>query len=171
MADPSFPDYRSLYLQAEERRCQEAEGRRQEAEGRRQEAERRRQAEEREKREAEGRRQAEEREKREAEGRRQAEEREKREAEGRRQAEDTQSTDHFHGAHSALPCPSLPIAESRFTISLNNRENTSSHRKILPDSIGTLDRLPKTALRGLQVRLSISSAGAGRGTTSIFVCG
>ncbi|CAG7993032.1 unnamed protein product [Penicillium nalgiovense] len=47
MADPSFPDYKTLYLQAEERRKQEAEGRRQ--------------AEEREKQEAEGRRQAEER--------------------------------------------------------------------------------------------------------------
>ncbi|OQD74458.1 hypothetical protein PENANT_c175G04444 [Penicillium antarcticum] len=54
MADTSLPDYKTLYLQAEERRKQEAEGRRQ--------------AEEREKREAEGRRQAEERE-------RQAEER------------------------------------------------------------------------------------------------
>ncbi|KAJ9477310.1 hypothetical protein VN97_g13206, partial [Penicillium thymicola] len=29
MADPSFPDYKTLYLQAEERRKQEAEGRRQ----------------------------------------------------------------------------------------------------------------------------------------------
>ena len=67
MADPSFPDYRTLYLQAEERRRQaeerekqEAEGRRQEAEGRRQEAEGRRQEAEGRRQEAEGRRQAEE---------------------------------------------------------------------------------------------------------------
>lgn len=54
MADHSSPNYKDLYLQAEERRKQEAEGRRQEAEGRRQETERRRQ-------ETERRRQAEER--------------------------------------------------------------------------------------------------------------
>ena len=42
MADHSSPNYKDLYLKAEE-------GRKQEAEGRRQEAERRRQAEEREK--------------------------------------------------------------------------------------------------------------------------
>ncbi|KAJ5882272.1 uncharacterized protein N7529_000944 [Penicillium soppii] len=47
MADHSSPNYKDLYLRAEEARKQEAEGRRQEAERRRQEAERRRQAEER----------------------------------------------------------------------------------------------------------------------------
>ncbi|KAJ5742397.1 uncharacterized protein N7511_011416 [Penicillium nucicola] len=88
MADPSSPDYKNLYLQAEEKRRQAEEREKQEAEGRRQEAEGRRQAEEREKQEAEGRRQAEEREKQEAEGRRQAEGREKQEAEGRRLAEE-----------------------------------------------------------------------------------
>ncbi|KAJ5343370.1 uncharacterized protein N7506_003194 [Penicillium brevicompactum] len=54
MADHSSPNYKDLYLKAEE-------GRKQEAEGRRQAEEREKQAEEREKQEAEGRRQAEER--------------------------------------------------------------------------------------------------------------
>ncbi|KAH7304561.1 hypothetical protein B0I35DRAFT_454667 [Stachybotrys elegans] len=74
MAENSSPDYKELYLIAEERRKQAEEREKEEAEGRRR-------AEEREKEEAEGRRQAEEREK-------QAEEREKEEAEGRRQAEE-----------------------------------------------------------------------------------
>ncbi|OQD67119.1 hypothetical protein PENDEC_c046G04432 [Penicillium decumbens] len=47
MADHSSPNYKDLYLKAEEGRKQEAEGRRQEAEGRRQAEEREKQAEER----------------------------------------------------------------------------------------------------------------------------
>ncbi|KAJ6021258.1 hypothetical protein N7540_006762 [Penicillium herquei] len=61
MADNSSPDYKSLYLQAEERRKQEEERRKQEEERRKGAEEREKQAEEREKQEAEGRRQAEQR--------------------------------------------------------------------------------------------------------------
>ncbi|KAJ6003894.1 hypothetical protein N7540_013176 [Penicillium herquei] len=81
MADNSSPDYKVLFLQAEERRKQAEEREKQEEE-------KRKQAEEREKQEEEKRKQAEEREKQEEERRKQAEEREKQEAAGRRQAEE-----------------------------------------------------------------------------------
>ncbi|CAG8293549.1 unnamed protein product, partial [Penicillium salamii] len=59
MADPSLPDYKSLYLQAEERRKQAEEREKQAEEREKQAEEREKQAEEREREEAEGRRQAE----------------------------------------------------------------------------------------------------------------
>ncbi|KAL4817408.1 hypothetical protein BDW67DRAFT_35327 [Aspergillus spinulosporus] len=75
MPDNSTPDYKSLFLQAEERRKQEEERRKQEEERRKQEEERRKQEEERRKQaEDEGRRERERR-KQEEERRKQAEER------------------------------------------------------------------------------------------------
>ena len=82
-----------------------------------------------------------------------------------------QLTDHLRGAHPVPPCTSLRISESGFTISLNNRNHTSSRQKRLPGWIGTMDRLSKWTLRDLQVRLPTSSAGAGTGTTAILICG
>ena len=61
MADHSSPNYKDLYLQAEERRKQAEEREKQAEEREKQAEEREKQAEEREKQEAEGRRQAEER--------------------------------------------------------------------------------------------------------------
>jgi hypothetical protein len=92
MADNSSPDYKSLYLQAEERRKEAEERGKQEAEGRRQAEEREKQAEEREK-------QAEEREKQEAEGRRQAEDREK---EAKERSQQTSFTDLLRHCHDII---------------------------------------------------------------------
>ncbi|KAI2765711.1 hypothetical protein DTO013E5_9141 [Penicillium roqueforti] len=82
MADYSSPNYKDLYIKAEE--------------GRKRAEEREKQAEERERQEAEGRRQAEERERQEAEGRRQAEEREKQAKERTRQTTFTELLQHCH---------------------------------------------------------------------------
>ena len=117
MADHSSPNYKDLYLKAEE-----------------------------------GRKQAEQRDKR-------VEERQNLEAEGRRQQKSVTKRPVSQSSYTTVMTFSPASCESRHRLA-QPLAKYPSHRKRLPNSIGTLGRLPRAAAKNLQVCLPIST---GRG--------